>query len=136
MSKTNSPRKIRVEDFPSDQQALINKLSYALNNNFDEIYYLLNGAIDFDNLNRRLVSVVIKTGVGKLLTSPQIRFDLIGGKVRGISCVSAVNNKNPSVFPTSSPFISYTFNDGILTILHVSGLQDNSEYTLTLELIG
>jgi len=41
------------------------------------------------------------------------------------------------VFPTGAPFLSYTVvSQNVIQVLAVTGLQNNSQYVLTLELIG
>lgn len=88
-------------------------------------------------MNRKLIVVNVKiNGSGQVINNPQIRYSLTNGKVSGVVCVSATNINDPGIYPTTTPFISYTFNSGILTILNITGLQINSEYNLTLELIG
>jgi hypothetical protein len=53
-----------------------------------------------------------------------------------MSVVSASNQTNPGIYPTAAPFVSFTYSGDIVTILNITGLQANSQYSLTLELIG
>jgi len=137
MGQIQVPKKIKVEDFPSDQQGLISKLGYIYNDFSEQIYYLLQKGIDFTNLNREIVTVTVQLdSSGKLTNPPQLKYNLLN-KPQGITCVSASNLTNPQIYPTSAPFVSWANNNnGLVTILNVSGLQVNSKYSLSLELIG
>jgi hypothetical protein len=135
MSKIQIPKKIRLEDFDNQYKDLIEKIGFSFNSFSDEVYAVLNGGINIVNLNRQLVDVVVSiNGSGQLVTQPQIK-TTVSGKVRGINVINAVNTVNSSTYPTTAPFVNFTINSNILTILNVSGLQNNSEYRLTLELI-
>lgn len=129
------PKKIRVEDFKSDYQEMISKLSYSISPFMDEVYNVLNNNIDFYNLNRQLVTLNVKMdALGALKELPKVK-TTVSGKVRGISVINAINVNNTKVYPSSHPFCSFTINGDFLTILNISGLQANTEYQLTLELI-
>lgn len=135
MSKMSIPKKLRVEDFKSDYQEMIGKVSYVLTPFMDEVYSILNNNIDFYNLNRQVVVLNVKIdSTGALKEVPRLR-TTVNGKVRGISVINAINAVNPNIYPTSHPFCSFTINGDILTILNIVGLQPDSEYQLTLELI-
>lgn len=134
--KIQVPKKLRAEDFKSDQQDLINKIAYIYNSFVDEVYNVLNKNVDYDNLNRQIVELTVKIdSSGKVINSPQIKTSL-RTKIRGINVLNAVNQDNSTIYPTNAPFLNWTVNEEILTVLNVSGLQSNSQYKLTLELIG
>lgn len=135
MSKIEAPKRIRAEDYDKDDRALISRLSPSVNDFQESVYQLLNGKIDFDNLAQKIVDVDVQIdGTGLLVNRPQIKSGLIK-KVIGIQCITAINLINPAIYPNNQPFISFTINSDIITILNVSGLQNNSKYTLRLQLI-
>jgi hypothetical protein len=135
MGKMQIPKKIRVEDFSGENKEVIERIGYAYNSFADEVYSILNGNIDTSNLNRQLADIIVLIdNTGKLKSQPQIK-TTISGKIRGINVISAINQVNPNTYPVSAPFVSYAINGQTLTILNVSGLQSNSEYSLVLELI-
>lgn len=130
------PQQLRTEDFASDEQEMIGKIARILNQPLSEIYNILNGNIDFTNLNRQLSSVdAVIDSSGKIINPPQIKITL-KTSINGINVISAVNLLNPGTYPTSTPFVSYNINGNILTILNITGLQSSSQYRLTLEIIG
>lgn len=134
MSKLQIPKKLRVEDFEQDDQALISKIAFVYNVFADEVYNTLNKNIDYDNLNRQFVTInVFIDNTGKLINPPQIK-TLLNGRVRGLNVLNAINLIDSSIYPTTAPFISWTINSDILTILNITGLQNNSQYSLSLEL--
>jgi hypothetical protein len=135
MSKMQIPKKIRVEDFSGDNKEVIEKIAFMFNPFADEVYRLMDGNLDTTNLNRQIVDVTVKfDNTGVLVAQPQIKVTT-NGRIRGLNVISANNTINPDTYPSSAPFVSFTTNSNILTVLHVSGLQNNSEYKLVLELI-
>lgn len=139
MAKIELPKKIRAEDYPQDQQSIISKLSDPFNDLADSFYNALTKSLDFSNMNRDLVQVnVVIDGTGKVSNLPQVRFNLRSGAPKGVTCVRAFNSVNPNIFPTSSPFVNWTATNtpNTIQILSVTGLPVNSQFILTLELIG
>lgn len=133
--KIQIPRKIRTEDFASDDQAVAGKIGDMYNPNVDEVYQALNGGIDFDNLNRQKVDVTVQlNSTGALMVAPTVK-TTVAGHISGLNVIRAVNLNSPGVFPTAAPWVSFSTNGNILTILNVTGLPVNSQYRLTLELI-
>lgn len=134
--KPQVPKKIRSEDFPQEYQELVSQLGFIYNDNADITYQIIAGGIDFDNLNRQysVITVTIDPS-GGISNPPQIKTAL-KTKVKGINVISAVNVNNTMVYPTAAPFVSYTTNANLLTILNVSGLPVSSQWQLSLEIIG
>ncbi len=136
MAKLEAPKRIRAEDYDKDDRNLVNRLGGTINDFQDSVYQILNGRIDFENLARRVVNVEVQTdATGKLLNTVQVKTNL-NSKVIGINCIDATNLTSPSTFPLSHPFVSFTITTvGTITIINVTGLQNNSRYSLRLELI-
>jgi hypothetical protein len=135
VSKIQVPKKIRTEDFDSEDQEMIGKLAFSFNSFSDEVYQQLNGALDYDNLNRQVVVLTVTMDKnGKVTQSPTIKVQL-NGRIRGVQVLNAVNVNNIGVYPTGAPFVSWSLNSNLLTILNITGLQASSQYQLTLELI-
>jgi hypothetical protein len=139
MARIEIPKKIRTEDFTTDEQTIIAKISDPFNDLADAFYFALTKSIDFENLNRDLVTVNVNIGAtGQVSNLPQVRHSLQTGAPRGVNVIRAINSKSPNtVFPTGAPFLSYTVvSQNVIQVLAVTGLQNNSQYVLTLELIG
>lgn len=134
--KIQIPKKLRAEDFDSNSQDLINKIAFIYNPFADEVFQTLDRGVDYNNLNRQISLVtIIMDPSGKIVNAPSIKVTL-KTKVLGINVINASNQINTSTYPTAAPFVNWTLSGGLLNILNVSGLQNDSTYILTLELIG
>ena len=136
MAQPPNIRRIRSEDFPAEDQPLIQRLSYALNEFIDQTIFVLDGRVDYRNLNQQIVDINLRTDAsGNLINPPSIR-TTITGKVIGVNVINATNLGNANIIPTSLPFLQFTIGTNRVDILQVSGLQASSEYTLKVLLIG
>lgn len=136
MSKVSIPGKIRAEDFDSESRGLVSKLSSIYNQFVDEYYFLVNGGIDEANLNRQYVDITVTiNSAGKVVNPPAIRLTM-RSKPRMIHCGKAVCLTNNQTFPTGTPFISFDIGNNTLMITNITNLQANTQYLLTLELVG
>lgn len=139
MGRIPDVKRIRQEDFPSDQQEMVGKLGYSINTFMDQVVSLFTGNIDFINLNQEIKTVTVRVdGSGNLVSTPKIQTS-IRTSPAGILCISARNKNNTGVYPDGQPFVSWTINslnNSVINVLNVSGLQNNSEYVLTLLILG
>jgi hypothetical protein len=132
MGLLKNVRKILAQDYADENRTLIAKLSEVLNTFMTETTETINGNIDFDNLRQQLkVFKVTVDGSGTITSSNQIRLEL-SGKVIGIRCERARNLDDSSVYPTGTPFLSYSQTNQILKINNISNLQSGNEYELTI----
>lgn len=133
-------RRIRTEDFDAEYRQLIERLSYAINEFQDQTIFNLTKGIDFQNLNQDIIDVTVNVdSAGNLVNPPTIRTNL-RTKARLVFVGNAVNLQNPQIIPTSQPFVSFTVdttaNGNIVRILGITGLQNSSQYRLSLLIIG
>lgn len=134
MSKIQTPKNLRIEDFKGEEKDLIEKIGFVVNPFMNDVYNALNANIDYDNLKRQLIDVSVRIGTsGGLVNPPQIRLTKVG-RPRGIQVLNAINLNNPMTYPTTAPFVSWTNTNDIINLLNVTGLQNGSEYRLTLEI--
>lgn len=138
MSKIEIPKKIRAEDFPSDDRELASRIGAVYNSFVDNLYFLLQKNIDFDNLNRELITITLTIdSSGKITNPPTVKHSLRTGAPRGVSCVGAVCLTNNLMYPITAPFVTITpLTTNTFTFANVTGLQANTQYSLVLELIG
>lgn len=135
MAKITNIKRINKEDFNSEDQELVGRMAFALNPFLEQIVAAFNKGIDFDNLNQDFI--VLETEVdasGK----PKLNYEIkttIKTRLKAVYCVGA-NNLTDSTFPTSAPFITYTTNNNIITILNITGLPANKRFRLSIILIG
>lgn len=140
MGKIEAPKRIRAEDYESDDRPLINRLSATINNFHEQVYQTLNRNIDFENLTQSIVDViVVRDNAALPASSLKQRIPVKSGlnrKILGAVCISATNTDDITMSPESQPFVTFTLSSiGFLTIEKVTGLQANSSYSLKLLLI-
>lgn len=107
MSRIDNVRYIRAEDFSQEIQQDIAKLAPVLNTFMQQTVDLTNGRIDFDNRVENIIQFNITVdSLGKITGNNLFNVGKQG--VRGLSVIRAVNQTNPSIFPTGTPFVNYT----------------------------
>lgn len=137
MGKIQQPKRIRIEDFKGEEKELVTKISSIVAPFMQDVFQVLDGRLDFENLNRQIIDIEVTMDANnKVINNPQIKTTFKSEKVRGVNVINAVNLANSSVYPTNLPMVNFTINGALMTILNISGLQANSHYKLTLELIG
>lgn len=137
MSKIEVPRQIRTEDFPTEYQGLVAKLSMLLTPFMNSVYYVLDGRVDYVNLNRQIISVrVITDAAGNMTNPPVIQISDKINKVSGVVVLSANNLINPNTYLTSAPFVHFRQFEKKVSIQYITGLAPNTEYSFTFEVIG
>lgn len=137
MPKISQPSRLRTEDFPSEQQPIIQKIASGINSFQDDVTDLINnGKLDFDNLNRQKHEFDVFTdATGKMQSPIPLKLKL-RTKPYGIHIVRVLNVNDPGTLPDYMPLIDFTFNDTILTITRINGLTNNAKYRLYVEIIG
>ncbi len=137
MGKLQIPSKVRLEDHKAEDRDLVDKIARSVNPFMDDVYRQLNGNLGFDNLNRLLATVEVKIGAaGEVLNEPQIRTASLKSKISGLVVIYAENTTNSAIYPTNSPFISFSTGTQTLTIKSITGLPSNSIWKLVVEIIG
>lgn len=125
-------KRIIVEDLPKESQELGNKLAYILNPTLEQLEQAFNKNIGIDNLNQQVKSIDVTVGgTGAPTNTTQFKSEL-KSQAKGIICIRAQNRTNGNLVPTSTPFISFSENEGLITITNISGLQASNKYDLTL----
>lgn len=124
------PKKIRTEDFSSEELEMIEKLAFVYNQNADDVYR----ALTF--VDRQIVDYnVVLDSMGNLINPSQIKLSL-SDRIRGLNVINAVNVNSPTTYPINTPFLSYSIGtNGLLTINNVTGLQPGSQYILTIQIV-
>lgn len=136
MAKVNNLKRLVKEEFESDDQVLIEKISFSLNPLFEQLTSAFNKGIDFDNLNQQFSFLDVEVnnlGIPKVET--ELKYTL-RTRLKGAQVIS-VQNLTDTTFPTGAPFISYTVKaNGVLGIDHVTGLPADKRFRLSIVLIG
>lgn len=136
MSKIEIPSKIRAENFAEKDREVANKIGGIYNQFVDQIYTILLNNLGFDNLNRQLVQVTVTLdATGTLVNPPAVKL-AIKGKVKLVYCGGATCLTDNLTYPTGTPFITGTMNNNTFIIQRVTNLQANTQYSLSLEIVG
>lgn len=102
----------------------------------EQVRNLFNKGIDFDNLTRELITLNVQTNAqGRPINTITFKSNL-RNRVRGINVISANITSNNTLYPNQAPFISFSQNVNIVTILNISGLSPETTYELLLETIS
>lgn len=137
MAKISNPKRITKEGFPKDYQDLVDPIGIPVNDFSDEIFNAINGNLTVtDNLNMQYKDIslsVDSSGNPKNKTQFQ---STLKSRMKGVIVIKLQNLTNTSTYPTSTPFVSYSENDLLITINNVSGLVADNKYTITLLVLG
>jgi len=125
--------KIDPSNFPDDAQETASTLASIYNPMIDALDQILNGKVDFENLNQILFQIdVVVDAAGKPSIGNKINLGSDKAQPSGMQVIRAQNITNAATYPTSQPFISYTpAGSGLVNFNNISGLQANNKYRLT-----
>lgn len=134
MAKIPSFKRITVEDFPQENQALVSKLAFPINSFFEEVRAGFNKAINFDNLAQELIVLSFTTNeLGQPLNV--LKFKTTVAKVSGIMPISLKILSNSQAFVTQAPFVNFSQSEKFITIPYISGLTGSTKYEISLLVI-
>lgn len=130
--KLSSFRRIITQDFKKEFQELIEQLGSNINDGFNSVYSALNKRLTFaDNISCTVKTInVTVDSSGNLLQPVSFGLDVQNTPVMGVVVVSATNLTNSVVYPTSTPWISFTQNANTIIINNIKGLPANNIFTL------
>jgi hypothetical protein len=125
-------RRIIKSDYETDDQKLIETLSFSLNNGIEVLYQALNRALTLqDNVACTVKEFTVEvdaTGTPKSKTSFTLN---TSNRILGVMVLNAINTKNPSILPTAGVFMSFYQEGKTVTINNIKGLPENQIFNLT-----
>ncbi len=137
MPKLSDIRRIIPEDVDDEASPLeiVEIVAGSYNEFADEIYQVINGQLDFDNLARSKISVDITFDpTGKPVGNIAIASNL--SSVSMVHVGKVQNLTNSAVKFTQAPYIDWTLQgNGIIKINYAIGFVAGNKYRLVLELI-
>lgn len=133
MARISNFRRISTEDYQGEYQQLIEKVALNLNPFMQEVVDVVNGQLDFDNLQQNIITANFQVNSnGVPIGTNQLNTQGIN-QPRGFQVISARNTQNPADFPSGQPFISFTpQGNSIVQINNISNLTANQTYQLTI----
>lgn len=137
MAKIKNLPRLIAEDFEEENQDLIGKVAFVMNPAFEQLVQAFNKNITVeDNLNMQVKDVEITVNSkGEPTTTTSFKSSL-KGTTKGLVVIKVDSLEKTTVYPTSTPFITFTESDGQVTINHVTGLVPNSKYQIRVFSIG
>lgn len=134
MPRIDNTNRLNAEDFPDESRELIERLAVTYNFFVEQVTNVLNGSVDFENLDRNLVILEFDMGANNQpLTAT--RFTATPG-LQGTNIIRVDNLTNSANYPDTAPFLSFTTNgNGVYTINSITGLDQGNKYRVVIELI-
>lgn len=128
-------KKININDFSADSRPDMSKLARSLNPFFDDVERAFRKGLSVeDNLPFQYLTVTLEVDAnGKPKQQVSTSFNLTNLK----GCVT-INAKaaNINVFPTATPFASFSTSGSVFTVTNVAGIPADESFTLTLLLMA
>lgn len=123
-------KRIFKQDFAQNDQQLIEKLSFILNNGIDVLYQALNKNLSFtDNIYGSLKSFNVEVdSTGIPVSNVIIPLD-ISAPAKGLITLKVDNTTNSTGYPSTAPWISWTQVNSGIQVNHISGLDAKNTYT-------
>lgn len=134
MPKLSDIRRIIPEDYSEEAQEIIEGVAGSYNEFADEIYQVVNGQLDFDNLARAKVNIDISfDSTGKPVGNASIVTNLSSISMLHIGKIQNITN---ALKISQVPYLDWSFQgNGVVKINYGVGFTTGVKYRLTLELI-
>lgn len=135
MARLDSVRRINYQDYPEEDQETVEKLSVILNFFMEDVVNAINGNLDFENMNRELITLTVTVGTnGVPIAETRFASSL---DIAGLKVIRADNLSNTTGFVSNAPFITYrNSGTGIYTVTNITGLTAGQSFRLVIEAIG
>jgi hypothetical protein len=135
--KIQSFKRIVKESFPDEQREFAGLIGDSVNVFAEEVLNAFNKKISVDdNLNMEYKEVEVTvdaSGIPKNVLQYKVGLQ---GKVRGVMVVKVENLTNTNAYPVGAPFATFSTNNNVITVNHITGLIANNKYRLTLLSLG
>lgn len=124
-------KRIYYTDYEQQYQKLVEQLSYTVNTTFESIIQALNNNISIrDNLLASVRDITFAVDSTGAPTSPTAFSIDNTNAIDGTQVIRAVSNAKTVIYPTSGIFISYSQNGSKITIINITGLPANVQFTI------
>lgn len=136
MPKLPSFRRLYEQDYPKEDQELVQQLAVSINAGFEQLYDLLNGKLTIeDNLASKVKTVQFMVDSNGIPTTKVIIKKSNSEKLSGLNVIRVDNLTNSNAYPISGPFITYLETTDTIVIKHITGLIANNSYQINVELL-
>ena len=125
-----SPRRFTVEEFP-DQQTWIGSLLSPLNQIVQELFTGLNNNVTVaDNLYQEIKQLRFTVDAATYPIKFKTKFNKQPEGLHVIYCKDSVGATS-----SNTPWITWSFNDGLMTITNITNLTTSATYTVKILII-
>lgn len=132
MAKLPGWKRIYEQDYDEKYQDLVRQLGANLNYGIQALYDVLNGKLTFaDNMESTVKEFSVTVDAQGIPTTQTLFKKNDTTRITGLVIIRADNATNATTYPTSGVFISYTETTDTVFINHVTGLQANQPYNIT-----
>lgn len=133
MPKLSSYRRIITNDFEEEDEKLVEQLASPINDSFNELYFAANGRLSIrENLYCTYKEFDVTVASSGAPTARTV-IKLIGNvPVLGVQVLYAANQVNTGIYPTGTPFISFSQNNDTIIINNITNLQADQLYKIRL----
>lgn len=138
MAKLSTYRRIVSTDYDDQYKDLVDRLGTSINNSMDQLFDALNNKLNFkDNISATIASVTVTVNSSGVPTrTTQFKLNSTQTTVEGIFTINAYGANDSSILPTAGVFVSFSKNEGFVTIENVKGLQADIPYVLKIVCLG
>lgn len=134
MPLLDTVKRITTEEFKPEDREIAERIGNIYNYFAEQVTNIINGNIDFDNLQRDLITIEITVDSNGSPTQKTQFSNSVG--LQGTKVIKATNLTNSVNYLQSSPFITFSaLGTGLYTIDNIKGLNPNEKYSLTIELV-
>ena len=141
--KIEKPRQLLTDDFSTEEKPLVERLADIINPALENLYRITDGNTTFENTTWGLITGVIvkvsstgsldsESGANRVIT--KFKNPAKASPV-GIVVLSATCIDDPSIYPTSTPFISYSVDNNLIQLKNIQGLPAGKRFQLALMVI-
>jgi len=135
MAKLPSFKRLYEQDFPEDQQSLVQQLAVTINSGFEVLYEQLNGKLVLnENLAAYTKEITVTVGTTGLPIGKTSIKKTSTDRIQGISVIRVDNLTNSSTYPSTAVFISFTETTDSIIINHITGLVAGNLYRINVKI--
>lgn len=138
MAQLQSFKRIIIEDFEAEDRNLVNKLANSINGFADEVLSALNKNLtvgDNLNINYKSINIMVDSN-GRPLTTTTFQTG-VSGLSMGLTVIKVVNRTTGSTAtPSGTPFITYSENNGIITVVNITHLPPNVLFSVQILILA
>lgn len=131
MGKLQSYKRILSSDYSKEDQPLVEQLATSINDSVEEHQFTLNGRISLnDNLFCTVRDIIITVDANGSTGNARFTVNNAQVPVSGTQVIRVTNLTNSAIYPTGTPFISFTQLEGSILINNITNLVTGHRWSI------